>query len=1423
MKRKSLLIMLLAALFMPLALHAQQSLPYEYGFENQNLSTDGWTTSNLESGSQIMQMGGSYGYVFGFKWTTNPPQYLISPELTGTGNGVYVSFIYSCYMSSYPETFQVGYSTTTNATNAFTWDTEVTVTNVYSDQFLTYEKQFPAGTKYVAIKCTSNDMYYLFVDMISFTVPDACAKPTNLTVNEVGSRTANISWASDASSWQVCINDDEAHLINVNQTSYTLSGLTPETNYTVKVRANCGNNNLSAWASVSFTTEVACPAPGDLTATNITSTSANIGWTSSNNNFVLKYREFFENPNNNNFENGMGSWTTIDADGDTYTWMLGSECGGTYLVEGASLAGSGYNESDDFAVSGSYSNVYGALYPDNYLVSPRITLGGSISFWACPQDAGYAAEVFGVAVSTTNNTDASAFTTIQQWTMSAKSGNRAQGNWHHYTVDLSAFSGQGYVAIRHFNCTYQFMLDVDDITISEPGVGTSWNTINNATNPQALTGLTPETLYEVQVQSVCGGQDGSSEWAYTTFTTLPSCVAPARLTISNITTNSAVVNWTGSASSYNLKVNDQVYNNVTSPYTLSGLTPNTEYTVEVQSVCSATSTSTWSTVIFWTTCEAFNLPYSYNFDDANELNCWGMVTANTANPFGISALDDNNVFVFSSYYSASSYDQYLISPELNGTTGIGIDVEFKYRTLNGNGSGETFKVGYSTTTNDISAFTWGDEISTVSTDWIDYLGEFPAGTKYVAIYYYADYQYYFLVDDFNFDVHSNCRKPTDLHTTEVTANSVTLSWTENGEATEWVVWYSSGARPTQVPATETTLTINVNPETSYIVRVRPVCDVNDKWSDDLAFTTPSTCPLPSDITVETEPESATLSWTGSNSVNSYNVRYCVPIHGATLLEEGFENGLGNWTTIDADGDGNNWFLLSELTTLYTYYTQTPEWQHVGNDAILSGSYINGVGELDADNWLITPQVTLGGMATFYARSIMADYPEQISVYVSTNSTNVEDFVLLNTWTPGAEWTQYMVDLSAYAGQGYIAIRNQGYDQYIVSIDDFVVEAPAQQNWIATLSTSENSITITGLQMSTTYAYQIQSACNTGVWTALDFFTTLGGNVFITDGNWGDGNDWSGGVTPEEGSNVIIKANVTIPAGYTAIADQITIDGGSITIADGGQLQHNTDDLEVTMEKTVEPYTDANSTNNYKLLSFPFSNYPDVPEGMITTTGTDFYRFSNSAVDEEWQNNQVSAISFVYAGPGYLYANPEGLDLSMTGTTYASYDTYLSMPINYDENENGDNSGWRLIGNPFTCNAYIYGETADDFFPMDVMYYDENGDMQTISAGPVAPMQGFFVKVSDTTTVYFVTYELELEEEAKSLPSKTQAISLDKKMHKTAAQAISFDKIEYKNVTVLDKKAEKPLIVLDKTMVKKLAKKDAYAPFKNVIQFKPIKK
>ncbi|MBO4574173.1 MAG: choice-of-anchor J domain-containing protein [Bacteroidales bacterium] len=166
------------------------------------------------------------------------------------------------------------------------------------------------------------------------------------------------------------------------------------------------------------------------------------------------------------FDNGFEGWTTIDADGDGHNWMRAS-----VLMSGYSFNPHG---GSDMLCSQSYDNTVGVLTPNNYLVSPQVSLGGVISFWACAQDANYAAEHFGVAVSTTGNTSATAFTTIQEWTLTSKGvpgqtprNTRSQGNWYQFTVDLGNYAGQtGYVAIRHFNCTDMFYIDIDDVEIS---------------------------------------------------------------------------------------------------------------------------------------------------------------------------------------------------------------------------------------------------------------------------------------------------------------------------------------------------------------------------------------------------------------------------------------------------------------------------------------------------------------------------------------------------------------------------------------------------------------------------------------------------------------------------------------------------------------------------------------------------------------------------------------------------------------------------------------------------------------------------------------------------------------------------------------------------------------------------------------------
>lgn len=147
-------------------------------------------------------------------------------------------------------------------------------------------------------------------------------------------------------------------------------------------------------------------------------------------------------------------WTYIDADGDGYCWLWQVEMEFHY-------AHSGYY----YMKSESYK--YGhALTPDNYLVLRPRGNYKEISFWARAEDVDFGAEHFGVAVSTSyDGYTASGYQTIQEWTITAK---RDGAQWHEYTADLSAFTGQEiWVAIRHFDCTDQWALCVDDVTLTE--------------------------------------------------------------------------------------------------------------------------------------------------------------------------------------------------------------------------------------------------------------------------------------------------------------------------------------------------------------------------------------------------------------------------------------------------------------------------------------------------------------------------------------------------------------------------------------------------------------------------------------------------------------------------------------------------------------------------------------------------------------------------------------------------------------------------------------------------------------------------------------------------------------------------------------------------------------------------------------------
>ena len=242
---------------------AQQALPYSYGFEDADEMTN-WTLTSCKDNSsgygtgRYMGYSNSGSYSFRFYYNDNPPQYLISPEFATSANSVDLSFWYKTYGSYGPETFQVGYSTTTNDVSSFTWDQEVsTSTTTYTQ----YVKTYPAGTKYIAIRYNSNDKYYLYIDDFSVSETEAFPKPTDFSFTGYTSTTASFSWTNggEETAWQIAYSTTQGFdagsvsPVNVTTNPYTLEGLTAETTYYARIRADYGSGNYSNWSDeISF-------------------------------------------------------------------------------------------------------------------------------------------------------------------------------------------------------------------------------------------------------------------------------------------------------------------------------------------------------------------------------------------------------------------------------------------------------------------------------------------------------------------------------------------------------------------------------------------------------------------------------------------------------------------------------------------------------------------------------------------------------------------------------------------------------------------------------------------------------------------------------------------------------------------------------------------------------------------------------------------------------------------------------------------------------------------------------------------------------------------------------------------------------------------------------------------------------------------
>ncbi len=202
-----------------------------------------------------------------------------------------------------------------------------------------------------------------------------------------------------------------------------------------------------------------------------------------------------------------------------------------------------------------------------------------------------------------------------------------------------------------------------------------------------------------------------------------------------------------------------------------------------------------------------------------------------------------------------------------------------------------------------------------------------------------------------------------------------------------------------------------------------------------------------------------VDWAEPGSEGSVQLMMVPPAKSKDIiLYEDFASGQfpDGWQNLDADGDGNAWFIVPE--------NHDPV---EGDFAIASASWEGG-NVLTPDNWLITPQIM----------NVQADYElsfwvkaqddswanETYDVLISTGTSVPAEFV--SVWNETLEsdtWLLREVDLSAYEGEDiYIAFRHWDSEDWFRIVLDVIMVTGTPDNgngngdeeWIFTATVDE---------------------------------------------------------------------------------------------------------------------------------------------------------------------------------------------------------------------------------------------------------------------------------------------------------------------------------------------------------------------------------
>lgn len=435
-----------------------------------------------------------------------------------------------------------------------------------------------------------------------------------------------------------------------------------------------------------------------------------------------------------------------------------------------------------------------------------------------------------------------------------------------------------------------------------------------------------------------------------------------------------------------------------------------------------------------------------------------------------------------------------------------------------------------------------------------------------------------------------CPIPSNLAATNITATTVDLSWTENGTASEWIVYHKISTdsiwTETTVYSTNYQLT-GLTPDMSYSVRVASDCgngtDVSP-FSNLVSFNTLPTCPSPSGLTVSNISQTnVDLAWTSNGAETSWDI-----VYGAVGFDIDTEGTIVTATTNPftltgltaatnyqvyvrancGSGDISNWSSPIQFNTTICDLSEQCEYTFICTD-----SY--------GDGWN-------GGALVIEQNSITIATIEAIDHYGSGNSyTDTFHVMLCDNISTTFNWIE-----GFYDNEVALTILDPAGNQLFSSVDMINASSPiltivtncsavgescdtptnvqvnaasnsanvswtstesawiveyklaTASNWTASPTLTTTTYNITGLTASTNYVVRVKSVCdasNESDWSAEIPFTTLAGDVTtytITATATGPGSITpSGTVTVQEGTDITFS----FTANEGATTQQLLVD------------------------------------------------------------------------------------------------------------------------------------------------------------------------------------------------------------------------------------------------------------------------------------------